>query len=47
VLEATGKSAVKEALGRSPDHLDAAAMAVWARDRASGAARSAEDIVVL
>jgi hypothetical protein len=35
VLDATSKAGVKERLGRSPDHLDAALMAVWARD-ASG-----------
>ncbi len=32
VLRATPKSKVKDRLGRSPDRLDAAAMAVWARD---------------
>lgn len=29
VLDATGKDAITEALGRSPDHLDAAVMANW------------------
>lgn len=32
VLKATPKSELKDRLGRSPDHLDAAMMAVWARD---------------
>lgn len=34
VLEATSKQAVADALGRSPDRLDAAAMAAWAADGA-------------
>jgi len=37
VLEATSKQAVTDSLDRSPDHLDAAAMAVWARDAESSA----------
>lgn len=32
VLSATSKEKIKERLGRSPDHLDAAMMAVWAAD---------------
>lgn len=32
VLSATPKGDVKETLGRSPDHLDAALMAIWVRD---------------
>ena len=33
VLSATSKDEIKERLGRSPDHLDAALMALWIRDR--------------
>jgi hypothetical protein len=32
VLSATSKDAVKDRLGRSPDHFDAAVMSIWARD---------------
>jgi hypothetical protein len=39
VLEATSKDAVKEHLGRSPDHLDAALMAAWAADDNTGATK--------
>ncbi|MFW5896307.1 MAG: hypothetical protein ACOCUA_02875, partial [archaeon] len=40
VLKLTPKAEIKDVLGRSPDHLDAAYMAIWARD-ASGARRGA------
>jgi hypothetical protein len=53
VLTATGRKAdVRERLGRSPDHLDAALMAVW-RERVdvagdgSNYATTADDVVVL
>lgn len=53
VLEATSKGEIKAVLDRSPDHVDAAAMAAWAarvdtEDRHGGNyARTAEDVVVL
>ena len=50
VLSATSKDEIKASLGRSPDHLDAVAMAVWAReteDARDGYARRAENVVVL
>jgi hypothetical protein len=52
VLSASSKGEVKSALDRSPDHLDAAAMAAWAarvdlRRSDNGYARTAEDVVVL
>lgn len=45
VLRLTSKSEVKDRLGRSPDRLDAAFMAVWARDAAqeSGIATGSVD----
>lgn len=36
ILEASAKDAVQEVVGRSPDHLDAGLMAVWARDANAG-----------
>jgi hypothetical protein len=45
VLEATGKEAVQDALNRSPDHLDAAMMAIWVAESESGGI-SPEDAVV-
>jgi hypothetical protein len=36
VLQATSKDKVKERLGHSPDYLDAAQMALWARDSGAG-----------
>jgi hypothetical protein len=52
VLSASSKGEVKSALDRSPDHLDAAAMAAWAarvdpRQAGDNYARTAEDVVVL
>jgi hypothetical protein len=45
VLRASSKEDIKQSLGRSPDHLDAAAMAVWARD-ADGGDLAPEDVVI-
>ena len=46
VLSATSKDEIKASLGRSPDHLDAVGMAVWARE-AADSMLDPEDIVVL
>jgi hypothetical protein len=50
VLEATSKSVVKENLGRSPDYLDAALMAVWAAScdsSGSNYATTEDELVIL
>ena len=50
VLTASSKGEIKATLDRSPDHLDATAMAIWAdsaRESAGGYATTAENVVVL
>lgn len=50
VLTASSKGEIKATLDRSPDHLDAVAMAIWAnsaRESAGGYATTAENVVVL